>query len=110
MNPFLKQVAEYLYTYHRDELSEYCLVFPGRRAGVFFTAYLNELVEKPILAPEIITINELISRLTDLQQADPVSLVLKLQEVYSKVTGHHESLDEFFFWGEILLADSFDLD
>lgn len=110
VNPFLKQVAEYLYTYHRDELSEYCLVFPGRRAGVFFTAYLNELVEKPILAPEIITINELISRLTDLQQADPVSLVLKLQEVYSKVTGHQESLDEFFFWGEILLADFDDID
>ena len=81
MNPFLKQVANYLYTNHRAELSEYCLVFPGRRAGVFFTAYLNELVEKPILSPEIITINELISLLTGLQQADQVSLVLKLQEV-----------------------------
>lgn len=110
MNPFLKQVANYLYTNHRTELSEYCLVFPGRRAGVFFTAYLNELVEKPILSPEIITINELISLLTGLQQADQVSLVLKLQEVYSKVTGHQESLDEFFFWGEILLADFDDID
>ncbi len=110
MNPFLKQVAEYLYTWHRDELSEYCLVFPGRRAGVFFTAYLNELIEKPILSPEIITINELISKLTDLQQADQVSLVLKLQEAYSRITGHQEPLDEFFFWGEILLADFDDID
>lgn len=110
MNPFLKQVARHLYTYHRDELSEYCLVFPGRRAGVFFTAYLNELVDKPMLSPEIITINELISRLTNLNEADTVSLVLKLQEVYSKVTGHQESLDEFFFWGEILLSDFDDID
>ncbi|HZL10549.1 MAG TPA: PD-(D/E)XK nuclease family protein [Prolixibacteraceae bacterium] len=110
MNPFLKQVANYLYTNHRPELSEYCLVFPGRRAGVFFTAYLNELIEKPMLSPEIITINELISSLTGLQQADPVSLVLKLQEVYSKETGHQEPLDEFFFWGEILLADFDDID
>ena len=110
MNPFLKQVANYLYTNYRSELSEYCLVFPGRRAGVFFTAYLNELIEKPILAPEIITINELISSLTGLQQDDQVSLVLKLQEVYSKVTGHQEPLDEFFFWGEILLADFDDID
>ena len=76
----------------------------------FFTAYLNELVEKPILSPEIITINELISLLTGLQQADQVSLVLKLQEIYSKVTGHQEPLDEFFFWGEILLADFDDID
>ena len=110
MNPFLKQVANYLYTYRRDELSEYCLVFPGRRAGVFFTAYLNELVERPMLSPEIITINELISNLTDLQETDTVSLVLKLQEVYSKVTGLQESLDEFFFWGEILLGDFDDID
>jgi hypothetical protein len=110
MNPFLKQVADYIYTHHRSEISEYCLVFPGRRAGVFFTAYLNELVERPILSPEIITINELISSLTGLQQADPVSLVLKLQEVYVKETGHQEPLDEFFFWGEILLADFDDVD
>lgn len=110
MNPFLKQVAHYIYTNHRSEISEYCLVFPGRRAGVFFTAYLNELIDSPMLSPEIITVNELISSLTGLQQADPVSLVLKLQEVYSKETGHQEPLDEFFFWGEILLADFDDVD
>lgn len=110
MNPFLKQVAHYLYTNHRSELSEYCLVFPGRRAGVFFTAYLNEMIEKPMLSPELITINELISSLTKLQQADQVSLVLKLHEVYAKETGHQEPLDEFFFWGEILLADFDDVD
>jgi len=110
MNPFLKQVAQFLYLNHRTELSEYCMVFPGRRAGVFFTAYLNELVESSILSPEIITINELISNLTSLQLADTVTLVLKLQEIYSKETGHQEPLDEFFFWGEILLSDFDDID
>ena len=110
MAPFLKQVAEFLYSNYPLELSDYCLVFPGRRAGVFFTAYLNDIVEKPILSPEIITINEFVSSMTDLQQADQVSLVLKLQEVYSQETGHHEPLDEFFFWGEILLADFDDVD
>jgi CRISPR/Cas system-associated exonuclease Cas4 (RecB family) len=110
MDPFLQQVAKYLYTFHRNELDEFCLVFPGRRAGVFFTAYLNELIEKPMVSPEIVTISELVSSLAGLQQADPVSLVLKLQEVYSRETGHQEPLDEFFFWGEILLADFDDVD
>jgi len=110
MSPFLKQVANYLYTNHRSELSGFCLVFPGRRAGVFFTAYLNELVETSMLSPEIITINELISTVSGLQQADQVALVMKLQEVYSQVTGHQEPLDEFFFWGEILLSDFDDID
>ncbi len=110
MSPFLKQVANYLYQNHRSELSDFCLVFPGRRAGVFFTAYLNEMVETSMLSPEIITINELISSVSGLQQADQVALVLKLQEVYSQVTGHQEPLDEFFFWGEILLSDFDDID
>jgi len=110
MEPFLKQVANYLYLSHQNELSELCLVFPGRRAGVFFTAYLNELIEKPILSPEVTTINELISSASALQLADPVSLVIKLHEVYGKETGHQEPLDEFFFWGEILLSDFDDID
>lgn len=110
MYPFLKQVAGYLYQHHSDEISEYCLVFPGRRAGVFFSAYLNELIDRPIIAPETCTINELIFSLSGLQQADQLILILKLQEVYSKLTGHQESLDEFYFWGEILLADFDDVD
>jgi CRISPR/Cas system-associated exonuclease Cas4 (RecB family) len=110
MNPFLKQVAAYLYQNHQPELSDYCLVFPGRRAGVFFTAYLNEMVESPMIAPEITTISELISSLSGLHQAETVELVLKLQEVYSQITGHIETFDEFFFWGEILLADFDDVD
>lgn len=110
MDPFLKQVANYLYLNHRSEMSEFSLVFPSRRAGLFFTSYLNEMVDSSMLAPEIITINELISSVSGLQQADPVALVLKLQDVYSKVTGHQEPLDEFFFWGEILLSDFDDVD
>lgn len=110
MNPFLKQVATYLYTNHRSELSNYTLVFPTRRAGVFFIDYLNEMVQTPMLSPEIITMGDLTGTLSQLHQADLVTLVLKLQEVYSKVTGHQEPFDEFFFWGEILISDFDDID
>ncbi len=110
MEPFLKQVARFLYAQHGGELSQYSLIFPGRRAGVFFTAYLNELIEKPMLSPEIRTITELISSFSSLQQADPVSLILKLQHVFNRVTGFNEPIDEFFFWGEILLGDFDDID
>lgn len=110
MNPFLKQVASYLYTNHRSELSDFTLVFPTRRAGVFFTSYLNEMVNTPMLSPEVITLGELLSSVSQLHEADTVTLVLKLQEVYSKVTGHHEPFDEFFFWGEILISDFDDID
>lgn len=110
MNPFLKQVAAYLYQKFGEKLSELCLVFPNRRAGVFFNAYLNELVEKPVIGPETTTINQLISDFSELEQADQVSLILKLQQVYNQVTGFNETIDEFFFWGEILLSDFDDID
>ena len=110
MNPFLKQVAAYLYTRYQHELSEYCLVFPSRRAGVFFNAYLNELIVRPLIGPETTTINEFVARFSEMEQADTVSLILKLQEIYNEVTGFNEAIDEFFFWGEILLTDFDDID
>ncbi len=110
MNPFLKQVAHFLYKQHGDNINRVSVVFPSRRSGVFFNAYLKEIAEKPMLGPEVITINELIAQLTDVQISDQISLILRLHNVYCKETGHLEDLDDFFFWGEILLNDFNDVD
>ena len=110
MNPFLKQVATFLYHQYGENIHRVTVVFPGRRSGVFFNAYLNELVSKPILGPEVLTINELISQLSGLQISDQISLILRLHKIYTAETGHTEELDDFFFWGEILLNDFNDVD
>ncbi|MGV8137697.1 MAG: PD-(D/E)XK nuclease family protein [Mangrovibacterium sp.] len=110
MKPFLKQVATFLYHQYGDHMNRVAVVFPGRRSGVFFNAYLNELVSKPILGPDVLTINELISRLSGLQISDQISLILRLHKIYTAETGHTEELDDFFFWGEILLNDFNDID
>ncbi len=110
MEPFLKQIAAFLYHRHGDDINRVSVIFPGRRSGVFFNAYLNELVEKPVLGPEVITINELISQMSGMQISDQISLILLLHKIYMQETGHLEELDEFYFWGEILLNDFNDLD
>ena len=110
MRPFLDQVARYLYSTYGSDLHRVSLVFPSRRASVFFTAYLNELVQSPIIGPETITIDELVSRMTGMQISDQINLILLLHQVYSSETEHQESLDDFFFWGEILLNDFNDID
>ena len=110
MEPFLKQIAAFLYHLHGDNLNRISVIFPGRRSGAFFNAYLNELVEKPVLGPEVITINELISQMSDMQISDQISLILLLHKIYMQETGHREVFDEFYFWGEILLNDFNDLD
>lgn len=110
MNPFLKQVATFLYQKYGENINHISVVFPGRRSGVFFNAYLNDLVGTPLLGPEVLTINELISQLSDLQISDQISLILGLHKIYISETGHSEELDDFFFWGEILLNDFNDVD
>lgn len=110
MNPFLKQVATFLYQQYGENINRIAVVFPGRRSGVFFNAYLNDLVGKPVLGPEVLTIHELITQLSGLQISDQISLILSLHKIYSLETGHFEELDDFFFWGEILLNDFNDVD
>lgn len=110
MEPFLKQVARFLYQTHPEGIDRITLVFPSRRSGVFFNAYLNELVEKPILGPEVMTIDGLVSKLSGLQISDHISQILLLHQIYKSETGHDEDLDDFFFWGEILLNDFNDID
>ncbi|WP_163707676.1 PD-(D/E)XK nuclease family protein [Mangrovibacterium lignilyticum] len=110
MEPFLKQVARFLYQSQPVGIDRVTIVFPSRRSGVFFNAYLNEMVEKPVLGPEVITINELVSKLSDVQISDHISQILTLHQIYKAETGHDEELDDFFFWGEILLNDFNDID
>ncbi|WP_423128181.1 PD-(D/E)XK nuclease family protein [Gaoshiqia sp. Z1-71] len=110
MNPFLQQVAGFLYRKHGESLNRLSVVFPSRRSGVFFNAYLNDLVERPALGPGVITINELVSQLSGLQISDQINLILRLHRIYREETGHLEELDDFYFWGEILLNDFNDVD
>ena len=110
MNPFLHQVASFLYQRYGSDINDVVIVFPGRRSGVFFNAYLNSIIEKPILGPEITTINELVSHLSGVQISDQTGMILSLYKIYIEETGHIEELDDFFFWGEILLNDFNDID
>lgn len=110
MERFLAQAAKYIYKKHPDELHEICVVFPNRRAGVFFASYLQNEIKNSVLAPRITTVGELISGYSDLYQGEKLQLISILYEVFKKHTKTRETFDEFYFWGEILLADLNDID
>ncbi|HYQ58896.1 MAG TPA: PD-(D/E)XK nuclease family protein [Draconibacterium sp.] len=110
MERFLTQCAEYIYRKHQNELKDLCLVFPNRRAGVFFTHYLQQLVDNPVIGPKTTTVNELISSNSTLQKGEKLQLISLLYDVFCKHTNTTETFDEFYFWGEILLADFNDID
>lgn len=111
MTPFLKSVAEDLYAKTGGDLSRTVVVFPNKRAGLFFNKWLTTCTEKPLWSPVYMTISELFRELTDLQVADPIRLVCTLYDIFCQETGNDkETLDNFYFWGEMLVADFDDLD
>jgi hypothetical protein len=110
MNAFLKSVAEYLYNTHQLHIQDVCLVFPNRRAGVFFSRYLAQLIDKPIWMPQIRTISELMKELSGYSSADPITLIFDLYHIYINEKKTDESFDEFYYWGEMLLNDFDDTD
>ena len=110
MKPFLREIAEELYSSHGDRLEDLCLVFPNRRAGLFFNKYLGECLESPVWSPTILTIQDLMVRISDLDYADEVELISILYRDYSILKKNHENFDDFYFWGEIMVNDFDDVD
>ncbi len=102
---FLNQVGSHLFKIHAENIHKLTLVFPNRRGGTFFSHYLNSLVDKPIISPEIVTINELFSKLSPFHVPDRLSLVFRLFRVYQKLTKTKERFDDFYFWGDMLVSD-----
>ena len=110
MKPFLKEIAEELYRSHGNRLEELCLVFPNRRAGLFFNKYLGECLETPVWSPTILTIQDLMVRISDLDYADEVELISILYRDYASLNKKHENFDDFYYWGEIMVNDFDDVD
>lgn len=113
MKPFLKQVADH---YHnKGHVSDRCFIFPNRRSMVFFRKYLAEAVAGndsgcPLVAPQMLTINDFFAKASGLNVADRITLLLELYECYAALNPKAESLDEFIFWGDVILGDFDDVD
>lgn len=110
MERFLAQCAKYIYAKHATELKSIKLVFPNRRAGVFFISYLQNELTRAAIGPATTTVGELISGYSDLQLGEKLHLISILYDVFKQHTQTTESFDEFFFWGEILLSDFNEID
>ena len=110
MTYFLERIAQELYSEYGNSLNRHCLVFPSRRAGLYFLKYLAEKIEKPVWTPSIVTINEFFRSDSSLQLAGNEILLFELYKVYRSLNKTAESFDEFYYWGDMLLNDFDDVD
>ena len=137
-NTFLRGVASaYINNIcvYGNELESYTFIFPNRRSSLFFQKYLGEeygkKFNKPLFTPKIITINELFQLLSGLKLADSLEALYILYQEYEKLRYNvepvnsvnsansvnsvnsamsHESFDEFYSWGNLIIKDFNDID
>jgi hypothetical protein len=110
MTYFLEHIARSLYKEFGNTLNRHCLVFPGRRAGLYFLKYLAAGIDKPVWSPSVLTINELFRSYSSLQVAGNEILLFELYKVYSSLKKPPESFDDFYYWGDMILNDFDDVD
>ena len=113
MVPFLRQVADYYY--RSASIGERCFIFPNRRSMVFFTKHLADAVaseheDVPLLLPQMYTINDLFYKLYGAESTDRIRLLMELYVCYKELNPKAESLDDFVFWGDVILGDFNDVD
>lgn len=113
MIPFLRQVAQKYCSEGKMEGS--CFIFPNRRSIVFFQKYVAEAVSGsasgiPVMMPQMFTENDFFYKLNDVPVTDRITLLLKLYECYKDLNPKAEPLDEFIFWGDVILSDFNDTD
>lgn len=113
MPQFLKQIAEHYY--NTQNISDLCFVFPNRRSMVFFRKWLSETAKndpqsKVFTMPELLTMNDFFYKVSGAAVTDRVSLLLELYDCYKALNPKAESLDDFIFWGDVILGDFDDTD
>jgi CRISPR/Cas system-associated exonuclease Cas4 (RecB family) len=108
--PFLKEIASFLLKPDAYHLPDTCLVFPNKRARLYLSRYIGEITDKPVWAPQYLTISELMEKASGYLNADRLTLLFELYKVYNKIAGSQENFDAFYPYSETLLADFDEID
>lgn len=118
MKTFLQEVAEKIYRDHA-KLEEVTVVFPNRRAALYFRRHLSKLLTKPAFAPNLVTIEDFFAQFSPWQVPEKLVLIARLFSAYRRVMeatpedGEDEEIgrfENFYFWGEMLLRDFDEID
>lgn len=123
IRPFLESVAKaYLSRFGKDGFPnayECCFVFPNKRAGTFFLKYIKENAREWMLAPEVTTITDLVTRLSGRIVNNRIDLIFLLYNCYCELLDPQlppeereklVSFDSFRKWGETVMQDFNEID
>ena len=106
MQTFLDHVAEKIAssTHKWDNIK---VIVPNNRAIIFLKDCLKKVIDRPIIAPKILTIDEFIKDLSGINPISKPEIILSFYEVYSENTPikELESFSNFSGWASKLIEE-----
>ncbi len=111
MQSFLEEVTDHILENYPDSTGDLCIVTPNRRAGLFFRKYFGARINTPMWAPEVLSIEDLINKVSECTVCDQLTLLFEFYTVYRELEKERaDTIDTFFSWAPTLLRDFDDID
>jgi len=108
---FLREVVDDL-AGQKIDFGEITIVTPNRRAGLFIKKYIqeNNTIKKPAWLPQLYSVQDFISAVTELDILDRFSLVFALYDIYTRCFNNPRAFDTYYQWSNIVLSDFEEID
>ncbi|MBK9292790.1 MAG: PD-(D/E)XK nuclease family protein [Bacteroidetes bacterium] len=107
----IKNISGLLLQHAPHELKDIMVVFPNRRAGLFLRRELSQALKQPAWLPEILSLEEALSRWSGFAPADNLSMIVELirfQLAEGGQTGHEAAA--FVGYARQMVADFDEID
>ena len=112
---FLEQIVHELKQEFGLGVAELTLVVPTRRAVVFLKQALARAYRQTLWAPRMLSIQDFVRQTDGRQFPEAMPLIFELYQVYGQQMKQanpqwHESFEQFYNWGEMLVRDFDEID
>ncbi|MDR1022173.1 MAG: PD-(D/E)XK nuclease family protein [Prevotellaceae bacterium] len=103
--PFLQRTVQSLFSRYGEQTGALTLVFPSRRARLYFSEYLSQQLSRPLWLPQCAGMGDIFSRISGLTEANRYRLIAELYKCYKACHKTDETFEHFYFWGDVMLND-----
>lgn len=95
-----------------NNIEELFFILPSKRAGVFLKHHLSKIIDSPIFAPHIVSIEEFVEEMSGLKSLSNTDSLFQLYKAYAEVTPKEsqEPFEAFSSWAQILIQDFNEID
>ncbi|MFY8187063.1 MAG: PD-(D/E)XK nuclease family protein [Flavobacterium sp.] len=109
---FLQKLAVVLVEEYQENWGHLYCILPNKRAKVFLLDHLQKKINQPCFAPKIISIEDFIGEISNIQSIDDVALLFEFYAFYKETTPKEvcQTFEQFSNWASTLLRDFNEID